>query len=525
MIDILITNGQVVDGTGAPPIYASVAVKGDKLWVLREDTSRLKARRVIDANSKIVCPGFIDIHAHSSLMILDKPEHMPKVHQGVTTEVIGIDGVSYAPFRKEDDLRRMIWIHSGFDGSPELPKIWDSVGDYLEMLDRKVAINMATMVGNSPLRVGAKGWRIGVSSRKEMDVQTSLLKEAMDDGAFGLSTGLDYPPGSYAQTDELVELAEGAGKLGGFYHTHVRYSLGDQYLDPFKEALEIGRRSGSPVHLTHLSGIAESHRGSGRIIELVESARASGMDVTFDMFPYRYGGTKVLILFPQWIQDGGPENIIRVLNSDDARERLRKEVLPPFSGNWSDCWVTNFKQPHNKQYDGKPIAHVAEMRKQHPVDAMCDLLLDENLGVSIVIAVTDMSTLPDVMEHPLYMVGSDSVMIGDFPAPMAWGCYPQFLSHMVREEKRLTLQEAIRKMTSYPAARLGISDRGMLKDGLKADITVFDPVTIKPNASKVSPRQLSTGVEYVIVNGTIVIDQGKHTNELPGRSLRRGERS
>lgn len=184
--------------------------------------------------------------------------------------------------------------------------------------------------------------------------------------------------------------------------------------------------------------------------------------------------------------------------------------------------MTNFKRPKNKQYDGKTIAYTAELRKQHPVDAMCDLLLEENLGVSIVFAVVDMSSLPDFMKHPLYMVGSDSVMIGDFPAPMAWGCYPQFLSQMVREEKKLTLQEAIRKMTSYPAARLGISDRGMLKDGMKADITIFDPVTIKPNNSKASPRVPSTGVDYVIVNGTIVIDQGKHTGALPGRAVRRG---
>lgn len=329
MIDILIVNGQVIDGTGASSIYAGVAVEGDKIQVLRGDVSSLKARRVIDAKSRVVCPGFIDVHAHSSLMILAEPEHMSKVHQGVTTEVIGIDGVSYAPFRTKQDLERLIWIHSGFDGSPDLPGTWGSVAEYLEMYNRKVAVNMATMVGNAPLRVGAQGWGMAAATRKELDTQKGLLREAMDDGAFGLSTGLDYPPGSYAGTDELVALAKETSKLGGFYHTHVRYLLGDQYLDPFKEALEIGRRSGCPVHLTHLCGVAESHRGgAGRIIELVESARDDGMDVTFDMFPYHYGGTKVLILFPAWAQDGGPERIVEVLKSDDARKRLRKEVVP-----------------------------------------------------------------------------------------------------------------------------------------------------------------------------------------------------
>ncbi len=510
----------MIDGTGAPAIYASVGVEGDRLRILRGDVSDLQAARRIDAAGKVVCPGFIDIHAHSSLVILDEPEHMPKVHQGVTTEVIGIDGVSYAPFKREADRRDLIWINSGFDGSPTSARTWGSVSEYLDVFDRSVAVNIATMVGNSPLRVGSVGWDMRAATATEMDSQLGLLREALDDGAFGLSTGLDYPPGSFADTDELVTLSKQAAKLGGFYHTHVRYRLGDQFLDPFKEALEIGRQAEVPVHLTHLFRRVTNPGGAGRIFELVDNARDEGMDITFDMFPYPFGPTKLLIMFPEWVQDGGPRRVVEVLKDGEARERLRDEVVPRARG-WDEMWMTNFKLPEHKEYEGKSIAAVAEARGQHPVDMMSDLLLEENLGVSYFAEAVDHDTLPDFMAHPLYMVGSDAVMIGDFPAPMAYGCYPMFLSKMVREEGRLRLEEAIRKMTSGPAQRLGIPDRGILRDGLYADLVVFDPEEIRPNVSRSNPKALSDGVEYVIVNGTVVIDQGKHTGALAGRALRK----
>jgi len=520
MLYLLIKSGLVLDGSGAPGIYANVAVEGDRIKIIRGDVSDLSAKRVIDAASKVVCPGFIDVHAHSGLVILSEPEHMPKVHQGVTTEVIGIDGNSYAPFRTEEDLMRMVRINSGLDGDPDLPGTWATVSEYLAMFDRKVAVNIVYMVGNSPLRVGAMGWGAGRPSQREMGVQKGLLREAMQEGAFGISTGLDYPPGNYANTDELVELAAETARLGGFYHTHVRYGLGDRYLDPFREAIEIARRSGIPVHVTHLFRRTTNPGGIGRIFDLIEGARDEGMDVTFDCFPYKYGGTRILIVFPDWIHEGGPERLKEALASEETRERLRKEVVPRSLG-WDEMWLTYFKGPDNKQYEGKSVAMVAEMRKQHPVDALCDLLLEEDLRVSYFADLIDARTIPDLVTHPLYMVGSDALLLGDFPPPMAYGCFPVILSEIVREEKKLSLTEAVRKMTSYPAWRLGISDRGLLRDGMKADLVVFNADEIRAHATRQNPRQLSTGVEYVIVNGTVVIDQGKHTGALPGRPLKR----
>ena len=266
----------------------------------------------------------------------------------------------------------------------------------------------------------------------------SLLRESMEDGAFGMSTGLDYPPGAFADTGELVALCTEVARLGGFYHTHVRYGLGDRYLDPFREAVEIGRRSGVPVHITHLFRRVTQPRGARPILDFVEEARDGGLDITFDCFPYRYGGTKVLIVFPQWAHEGGPHKLMEVLRSEEGRERLRKEVKPRGLG-WEEMWLTYFKKPHNKRYEGRTIAEFAEMEGKPTVDALCDLLLDEDLRVSYFADIADPATLNGFIVHPLYMVGSDALLLGDLPPPMAYGTYPFILSEIVREERPATL--------------------------------------------------------------------------------------
>ena len=522
MFDLLIKGGDVIDGGGNPSFRAAIAVDGDSLLVLRGDTSSVEAARVIDASGMAVCPGFIDVHSHGGLIILAEPRHEPKVRQGITTELIGVDGNSYAPFRSRRDFGWWLDLNSGLDGNPELPGEWSTVSEYLAMFDRKVAVNIAYLVGNSPLRIGAVGWDERPHTGSEMEDMKALLRESMEEGAFGMSTGLDYPPGSYADTDELVELSEEVARLGGIYHTHVRYKLGDKYLDPNKEAIEIGRRSGVPVHLTHLFRRPAMHPGGALgLLELVEDARAEGLDVTFDCFPYPYGGTRVLIFFPEWAHNGGPEKLMEVLRSPDARERLRRDVAPRY-GRWDDVWLTYFKQPHNKRFEGKAVAEVADMLGKDPVDALCDLLVEEDLQTSYVAAGPDAETLRDFIVHPLYMVGSDALMLGDFPPPMAYGTFPVILQNLVREERKLTLPEAVRKMTSYPAQRLGINDRGLLRDGLKADLVVLDPGTVTAHATRDNPKQFPTGIEYVIVNGVVVVDRGEHTGALPGRALRHG---
>ena len=523
MLDLIINNGLIIDGSGSPGFHGSVLVEGDSITLHRGDPSHLEASRIIDATGQVVCPGFIDLHSHAGLTILGEPHHDPKVRQGVTTELVGIDGISHAPFKTQEELHRYIWLDSGLNGYPPLPADWLTVADLLGKYDNSVAINMAYILGNSPARIWGVGWNDRPATQQEMAEMQTVVREAMEEGAWGLSTGLDYPPGSYADTDELVALSETAASLGGHYHTHTRASLRSQgLLAPWEEAVEIGRRSGIPVHLTHYrqsaSGVGSHHDYLG----LVEDARDQGMDVTFDCYTYPYSGTTVTIGLPHWAKDGGPERLMAALQDADDRARMKRELA---RDRLENNWLTNFTQPQNKGYEGRLITDIAEMRGQDPEDALFDLLLEENLGISTVGLGTNAQTLYAFVSHPYGMIASDAILFGEYPNPRSYGCFPIVLAEFVRAEKHLRLPEAIRKMTSFPAQRLGIPDRGLLRDGFRADIVIFNPDTVKTHATKDDPKHYPVGIEYVIVNGRVVIEQGENTGVLPGRALRRGRGS
>ena len=523
MLDLLIVNGLVIDGSGSPGFHAAVLVENERVTIRRGDVSDLQAQRVLDAEGHVVCPGFIDIHSHAGLTILGAPHHDPKVRQGVTTELVGIDGISHAPFKTREELERYIWLDSGLNGYPPMPADWLTVADLLSKYDNQVAINVAYILGNSPVRIWATGWNDRPATGAELEEMKSVVREAMEEGAWGLSTGLDYPPGNYADTDELVVLAEESARMGGFYHTHTRASLKSQgLLAPWEEALEIGRRSGSPVHLTHYRQGAQGVGSHLDYLGLVEKGRDEGMDVTFDCYTYPYSGTTITIGFPRWSKDGGPERLMEVLKDPGDRARLKVELPREWVENQ---WLTNFTQPQNARYDGRLLSDIAEMREQDPEDALFDLLIEENLGISTVSLGTNPHTLPAFVSHPHGMIASDAILFGEYPNPRSYGCFPIVLAEFVRAEKHLRLPEAIRKMTSFPAQRLGLPDRGLLRDGFKADIVVFNPDTVKAPATKADPKQYPVGIEYVIVNGQVVIDGGENTGALPGRGLRRGRAS
>ena len=527
MTELLITNGTIVDGAGNPGYPAAVAVEGDRVRVLRGDVSGVAAGRRIDALGKVVAPGFIDMHSHSGLMMLADGRHEPKVRQGVTTELIGIDGCSYAPFDKREDLLDFVDLNAGLDGRPDLAYDWDSVPSYLSGFDGKTSVNVAFVVGNSALRIAAIGWDDEAASDAQIASMRSMLREAMQEGAFGLSTGLDYPPGAYATSAEIAAIGEEAAALGGIYHTHVRYNLGDRYLDPFKEAIEIGRRSGVGVHLTHFYRRATYPGGARPMLDLVEDARAEGLDVTFDCYPYEFSSTRLTILLPQWLQEGGGRKTMARLADPSLRQRIRDAVDQ--ANHWTDrgsVWsrtrVMYFHHPANAKYEGRTITEVAEMREQHPADAMCDLLVTENLAINEVGPGPEGATMTQFVVHPHGMVGTDSIFLGSHPSPRAYGSFPRILGQFVRDERLLSLEEAVRKMTSYPAQRLGLQDRGLLRDGMKADIVVFDPATVRALATYDDPKQYPVGIECVVVNGEVVVDGGRHTGATPGRALRRG---
>jgi len=518
--DLLIENGLVIDGSGSAGFEATVIVDGDTLAIHRGETSGIEAARVIDAAGHVVCPGFVDLHSHAGLTILGKPHHDPKVRQGVTTELVGIDGISHAPFKSRDELHRYIWLDSGLNGYPPMPADWLTVAELLGKYDDSVAINVAYILGNSPVRIWSVGWEDRPATAAQLRDMKSVVREAMEEGAWGLSTGLDYEPGAFADTDELVALSETAASLGGFYHTHTRSDLKAQgRLAPWEEALRIGRRSGGPVHLTHYR---QGYQGDGSHLDylgLVEDARAGGLDVTFDCYSYPYSGTSPAIHFPGWSKDGGPERLMAALEDPDDRARLINDVSRDLLEN---NWLHNFAQPSNKQYDGRLLTDIAEMRGQDPREALFDLMVDENLGISMVGLGTNAHTLAAFVSHPYGMIASDAILFGEYPNPRSYGCFPLVLAEFVRAEKHLRLPEAIRKMTWFPAQRLGLPDRGLLRDGYRADVVVFDPEAVRTDATRDDPKRYPVGIEQVIVNGQVVIDRGENTGALPGRALRRG---
>jgi N-acyl-D-amino-acid deacylase len=526
--DLLITGGTIVDGTGEPGRPGSVVVDGERLRVLAPDAELPDhVGRRIDATGRVVAPGFIDLHSHGGLTILAEPRHEPKVRQGVTTEIVGVDGNGFAPFPRREDLEAFVELDSGLDGRPAIDYDWDSVGSYLERFDGTVSVNVGTLVGNSALRIHALGWDDVPADARAMDRMRKMLRGSMDQGAVGLSSGLDYPPGSFATTDELAELTAEAGRAGGFYHSHVRYQLGDRYLDPFREAIEIGRRSSAPAHITHFYH-RETHPGPAEpMLALVDDARAAGLDITFDTYPSEWASTRLLIQMPAWIQEGGPGPLKERLAERGARDRLRAEIAArgaAYTGaaGWADLRLGAFTRPENLRWESRTLAEVMVESGRDAVDAMCDLLLSENLGVSQVTSGPWSKTLPLFVAHPVGMVGTDSTFLGEKPAPRTYGSFPRILGQFVRDDALLSLEEAVRKMTSAPAARLGLRQRGVLRDGLIADIVVFDPATVRSNATYDEPRRFPDGIDHVIVNGVLVIGDGIHTGATPGRGIRLG---
>jgi N-acyl-D-amino-acid deacylase len=527
MVDLLIHGGTVIDGTGSTGFRAAVAIEGDSVRVIRGEVGELRAGRRIDATGLVVAPGFIDLHSHSGLMILAEPRHEPKVRQGVTTEVIGVDGNAYAPMASQQDLLDFVHLNAGLDGRPDIDYDWDTVASYLRRFDRSASVNIAYLIGNSALRIATLGWDDVPADAQALYRMSALLREGMQEGAFGISSGLDYPPGAYATTEELAALTREAGRHGGFYHTHVRYQLGDKFLDPFREAIEIGRQADAPSHITHFYHRATFPGGPEQMLALVDDARAEGLDVTFDTYPYEWASTRLLIMLPTWIQAGGPGPLLERLADPAVRVRLRKEVAArgvAYAGRraWDELRLGYFALPEHAAWEGRTLGEVMDETGWDAVDAICNLLVSEDLRINQVTPGPAAKTLPRFVEHPGAMVGTDSTFVGAKPSPRTYGSFPRILGEFVRDQRLMRLEEAIRKMTAAPAARLGLADRGLLRDGMKADVVVFDPLAVRSLATYDEPRQYPAGIPYVIVNGELVVDGGNHTGALPGRALRHG---
>lgn len=514
MLDIIIENGRLVDGTGSPWTMCDMAIADGRIVGLGKLRDQPAAER-IDVRGSVMCPGFIDAHSHSELAILGNPRHESRAMQGVTTEALGMCGLSVAPGSAETLEAMGDYFTSVLGAELEHGQSY-TVAEFLRQFDRRSAVNVAYCVPHATLRVEVAGMRKGPVTETELAAMKEILAQAMSEGARGLSVGLMYFPSSEADVAELTELSKVVAAHGGVHTTHMR-DYADQFIAALEETLTIGRESGVPVHIAHFRPGGRYQGRAAEILEIVDRARDDGVDLTFDCYPYLMGCT--LLSYFVLVRDayeGGKEALLAKLRDPSLRTALRRELPPGVEG---DIFVSTVKSDSNRQVEGKTLAELAEIRGTNYFDATCDLLVEEGLNVTAIGLKSNEDDLRLVMQHPACMLGSDCVPVKGQCHPRVFGAFSRFLEVYVLREKLVSLEEGIRKMTSFPALKYGLSDRGVLKTGMAADVVVFDPVALKDHATYENPKQHPEGFELVIVNGEFVVRDGKHTGATPGRAL------
>ena len=516
MFDLVIQGGRIIDGGGNPGYHADVGLQDDRIAAIGS-LQPSQASKVIDATGLVVCPGFIDMHTHSDVMILANPKHETKVMQGVTTDLIGLDGLSYAPL-SPGNLRMMRSYLAGLNGNPNIAWAWNTVAEFLADFNQKVAINVAYLLPHNALRLETMGFVDRAASDKEMAKMQALMAQGMREGAIGFSTGLDYFPCRYANEEELVRICETVAEHGGVSVWHVRKTdLG--LIESIKEVLRIAERTGVKTHFSHFSVAYPTSQGTSvEMLALIDEARAKGVDVTFDSYPYIAQSTLLLVFLPRWAHEGGPEAIMERLSQAETRDKISAEIRA-LNVPWDKVVLTCVPSRKNSVYVGKSLLEAAGMAGREVVDFACDLMLEEELAVGHLSLLGNEEDMQRIMKHPCHTAGSDGILVGERPNPRAWGTFPRFIARYSRELGVLSLEEIIRHLTSAPAQCLGLHDRGLVKERLAADLVVFNPETIQDTATFEEPKQHPTGIDYVIVNGAVVVDRGKHTGVLKGRAL------
>ncbi|HEU4547397.1 MAG TPA: D-aminoacylase [Microlunatus sp.] len=525
--DLLITDAVVVDGTGSPGRAADVAVTGDRIVAITPVGTGERGRRVIQADGRVLAPGFIDLHAHSDVQILVDHDHLAKVSQGVTCEVLGQDGLSYAPADEITAplLRRQL---SGWNGDPERALGWPRVADYLDALDGGIACHAAYLVPQGTVRMLVVGNDDRPATAVERARMAELVRQGLLDGAVGLSSGLTYPPGMYADTDELVALCDVVAQHGGFYAPHHR-SYGAGALAAYDEMIMIARRSGCALHLSHATLNFGVNAGrAGDLLTMIDAALADGLDVTLDTYPYLAGSTSLVALLPRWATAGGPDVIMDRLADESARARIASALEVEGSEgchgcpvDWGTIEISGVGDPALSGAVGRTIEQLATDAGSAAIDVYADLLLTDRLATTILQHVGNEANVRAIMQHPVHTGGSDAILVGDKPHPRAWGTFPRYLGHYVRELGVLGLEDCIHHLTGRAAARLKLVDRGLVRVGHHADLVLLDPDRVRDVATYVDPRQQAEGIDWVLVDGEPVIEEGVRTLARPGRALRR----
>ncbi|MGE0884737.1 MAG: amidohydrolase family protein [Blastocatellales bacterium] len=551
IFDLLIQNAQVIDGTGQPDYCADIAINGKRIAAILQpgnSNSSIKASKTINADKLTVMPGIIDPHSHADLILPLDPKRQSellqcKLAQGVTTTIVGNCGLGCAPIGSVEAETILRAINAWMTPEP-IEWRWRTVGEYLNRLeDYGLALNIATLVPHGPVRISAMGLAKGSPSRSQLKKMRAMVDLAMRDGALGLSTGLIYPPGMYSDSFELKELAKVVANHDGIYTSHIRGSS-ETLIPAVNELLDVARSTGVSIHHSHNEAVGREHWSKiDRVLKLEEDAEREGLRVSFDMFPYTAAATMMIAIYPPWALEGGVDQLIERLKDEKLRRRIERDIRrkkpswPSWTPNgwphnlvratgWNSIFIGYVESRKNKRFENRSLAELASMTGKSPFDAISDLIVEERGQISMLIFEVsgereERELLAKLARHKLGAFCTDAEDYGrGLPHPAAYGAFARILSKFVRQDNLLTLEQAVRKMTFYPAQIFGLKDRGVIRPGAFADLVIFDPARIEDKSNFARPRRQATGIEAVIINGREALEHGLLTNGLRGEVIR-----
>jgi N-acyl-D-amino-acid deacylase len=528
MLDLLIRNGMIIDGSGQSAYPGDLAISSGHIEAIgRLDDAQ--ADRVIDAAGMTVVPGFIDTHVHADVMLLHDPQHAAGLCQGVTTEILGQDGLSYAPL---SPLHLQLYRRylAGLNGNPPLLWDWSSVAEFRSRFDGTVAVNTVYLIPHGAVRLETVGWRDVPLRGDDLRSAQDVIRRGLDEGAVGFSTGLSYYPCAYSDTDELVALCAPLADRGLPYVVHLRTVFREQQFDPVEETLQIGQRSGVPVHFSHFRTDTKSAGRAAELIAPIDAAKGMGLDITLELYPYPSGSGKLLMHLPLWVHEGGPDNILARLSERQQRARIKTELREQCQRgllDWSYHVLSHIPSSKNRPLLGLSVPEATKERKSaSEEDLFLDLLMEEGLEVGYRGATPPSEVWEKIerdeawlLTRPDYMIGSDAIYVGEKPHPRAYGTFPRVLGTFRRRYALSSLEELVNRATAVPAARFGLKDRGLLQPGKAADVVVFNADALADTATYANPCSLPCGIDYVLVNGRVAVESGKPTGVLAGRAL------
>jgi N-acyl-D-amino-acid deacylase len=524
MYDVIIRGGKLIDGTNTPWTRLDVGIVDGKIKTIGKINEETKM--VIDATNLVVAPGFIDPHVHSDLLCVKPDIHHIKAIQGVTTELLGQDGISVAPV---SNITKPLWQKQLTALNGDIGDWnWNTIEEYLNFLENsKLCGNVTYLVPHGNIRSLVMGFEGRTATREEMAKMRELVEKGMEEGAIGLSSGLVYPPNVYSNKDELIEICKGAAKYDGCFVVHIR-NESNHSTEALEEVIDVSRQTGVRLHVSHFKVAGQKNREKyHKSLELMEMARNEGIEVTFDQYPYTAGSTAFHAILPPWMHSGGTTEMLARLQDPKIRHQVTEDLRTNDSFEnwvmncgWENIYIASVTSDQNKIFEGKSVQEISEIKNKMPSEIAFDLLIEENAGVTMIIHWGKEEDIISAMKHPYQMVGSDGIF-GGKPHPRLYGTFPRMLGHYVRDKGVLTLEEAIRKMTSAPAQLLRLQNRGLIKESYWADIVIFNPDTVADCATYENPLEVPIGIQYVFVNGKMTVKSGEYCGETAGEVIRR----